>query len=98
MNRKIETLRRLILAGLTMSILMSAATGQSAAQRTDDFARAFQEFKQNYEDEIRRQGIVGSSFFFIRDNQVIAKIFYGLADAERNRPVDEETIYHWASI
>ena len=24
--------------------------------------------------------------------------FYGLADAERNRPVDEETIYHWASI
>ena len=47
---------------------------------------------------MRRQGIVGSSFFFIKDNQVIAKDFYGLADAEQNRPVDEDTIYHWASI
>ncbi|HYJ45520.1 MAG TPA: serine hydrolase domain-containing protein [Pyrinomonadaceae bacterium] len=96
--RKIETLCRLVLAGFTMSMLMPPAPGQSPTPRADDFARALQEFKKSYEDEMRRQGIVGSSFYFIRDNQVVAKDFYGLADAEQKRPVDEETIYHWASI
>src|SRR3954468_24538435 len=96
--RKVATLRRLLWAGFAMSILLSGATIHFGAHRADDFARAFQEFKKNYEDEMRREGIGGSSFFFVKDNQVIARDFYGLADAEGNRPVDEETIYHWASI
>ncbi len=81
-----------------MSIFMLAADGQSAPHEADGFARAYREFKKNYEDEMRRQGIVGSSLFFIRDNQVVAKDFYGLANAEQNRPVDDDTVYHWASI
>ncbi len=96
--RKAETLCCLTLAGCLMIILMSAAEGQPATHEADNFARAYGEFKKNYQDELRRPGVVGSSLFFIRDNQVIAKDFYGLADAQQNRPVDEDTIYHWASI
>src|SRR5258705_9418963 len=63
-----------------------------------NFGQAYQEFRNNYESEVRRAGFAGSSFYFIQDNQVIAKDFYGLADVEGNRKVDEDTIYHWASI
>lgn len=81
-----------------MIIFMSTAEGQSGPNETNEFARTYREFKKNYEADMRRQGIVGSSFYFMQGNRVIAKDFYGLADAEQNRPVDEDTIYHWASI
>ncbi len=77
---------------------MSAADGQTASHEPRNFAQAYQEFKTHYENELRRHGIVGSSFFLIRENQVVAKEVYGLAHIEQNRPVDEDTIYHWASI
>jgi CubicO group peptidase (beta-lactamase class C family) len=98
----------LVLAAVSLGLLISTAVGQSTSGKPDNFARAYQEFKSNYESELRRQGIAGSSFYFIRDNQVVAKDFYGLANVEKNgleqngveqnRKVDEETIYHWASI
>jgi CubicO group peptidase (beta-lactamase class C family) len=43
-------------------------------------------------------GIVGASIAFVRDGEVVAADYYGLADLETRRPVDEQTIYHWASI
>lgn len=96
--KKVETVRCFILAAVSLSLLMTTAGSPSTSNQPDDFARVFQEFKNNYENEARRQGIVGSSFYFMQDNQVIARDFYGLADVEGNRKVDEDTIYHWASI
>ena len=89
---------RLLCVALCLLCLTPAAGGQTVSRQTGGFARALQEFKMNYEAELRRSGIVGSSFYLVRDNRVIARELYGLADAERRRPVDEETIYHWASI
>ena len=93
-----KTFRRFMLRALAFSLFVSAVHGQSTPDAPADFARAYREFKKNYEDELRRHGIVGSSFYFIRDNQVVAKELYGLAHVELNRAVDEDTIYHWASI
>ena len=87
-----------MLVMLPMGLFMSIDGRQSTSVQPEDFARAYQKFRAGYEDEMRRQGIVGSSFYFIQDNQVIAKDFYGLADIEQKRKVDEETIYHWASV
>jgi CubicO group peptidase (beta-lactamase class C family) len=96
--KKAEMLRRFMLSVLAFSLFVTAASSQSTPDTPADFARAYREFKTNYEKESRQHGIVGSSFFFIRDNQVIAKELYGLANIELNRAVDEDTIYHWASI
>src|SRR4051812_20724015 len=93
-----KTARCFLLAALSLGLFISIDGRQSVARQPDDFTLAYQKFKAGYEDELRRQGIVGSSFYFIRDNQVVAKDFYGMADSEQNRKVDEETIYHWASI
>ena len=95
---KAETFRRFIWGALALGLFVTAASGQTGPGTTADFGRAYREFKKNYESELRRHGIVGSSFYFIRDNQVVAKELYGLADADRPRAVDEDTIYHWASI
>jgi CubicO group peptidase (beta-lactamase class C family) len=34
----------------------------------------------------------------IQDREVIAQEFFGLADIKKQEPVDEDTIFHWASI
>ncbi len=54
-------------------------------------------FKMLYEQELKQVGVVGSSFVFLRDNKVVAEDFYGSANLAKNQPVDENTIYHWAS-
>jgi CubicO group peptidase (beta-lactamase class C family) len=90
---EVNLLRRPLLALALCATLAAAAHGQDAG-----FARALQKFSDDYRGELRREGFVGSSFYFVRDNRVVAREFYGLADAGRGVPVDEETIYHWASV
>ena len=57
-----------------------------------------QSFKAFYEQSLSKHGIVGSSFMLIHDNKVIDRQFYGMANIEKKQAVDENTIYHWASI
>lgn len=77
-------------------LLMLSNTVQS--QSPKNFAQARREFKTFYDQGMRKNGIVGSSFMLIQDGQVIAQEFFGMANQEKQQPVDENTIYHWASI
>jgi CubicO group peptidase (beta-lactamase class C family) len=90
---KVRPLRRLVFALVSVALLSPPAAG-----RQGDFARAYEEFRASYLGELRRHGFVGSSFYFVRDNRVVAREHYGHADAARRVPVGEETIYHWASV
>lgn len=54
-------------------------------------------FKTLYEQELKQNGVVGSSFVFLKDNKVVADYRYGSTNLAKNQPVDENTIYHWAS-
>lgn len=83
----------LILFGLT-TISMNA---QNKKTNKTDFADAYQKFKMFYENELKQNGIVGSSFVFLKDNKVLAREFYGAQNLEKNQKTDENTIYHWAS-
>lgn len=47
---------------------------------------------------LQRAGIVGSSLVMIVDGRVVARSDEGYQDLDRKRPVDERTIFHWASI
>lgn len=70
--------------------------GQTVS-KNEKFSDAYQKFKTFYENELKQEGIVGSSFIFLKDHEAIAKDFYGSANLEKNQAVDENTIYHWAS-
>jgi CubicO group peptidase (beta-lactamase class C family) len=80
-------------------VLLSGLTMQSInAQSKNSFERSYKDFKAYYEQSLRKHKIVGSSLFLVHDHQVIAKEFYGTANLEKKQEVDEQTIYHWASI
>jgi len=51
-----------------------------------------------YQQRVTDAGIVGSSLMFVRDGAVVHKAFEGFQDLATKRAVDEQTIYHWASI
>jgi CubicO group peptidase (beta-lactamase class C family) len=85
---------------LVSSLFAISITSSNMAhsQSPKNFAQARREFKTFYEQSMRKNGIVGGSFMLIHDGQVIAQEFFGFADQEKQQPVDEDTIYHWASI
>ncbi len=51
-----------------------------------------------YHDRLQQAGIVGSSLAIVKDGRVVAEQFEGYQDLDAKRPVDADTIYHWASI
>jgi CubicO group peptidase (beta-lactamase class C family) len=62
----------------------------------DDNSR--QAFRKFYHQSLDENGIVGSSFLLVHNNEIAAQEFYGMADRDRRQAVDSETIFHWASI
>ncbi len=95
MNKKPGAYARMAVS-LLVVLLMSSTVVQTQTPR--NFAQVRREFKTFYEQGMRKNGIVGSSFMLIQDGQVIAQEFFGLANQEKQQPVNENTIYHWASI
>lgn len=51
-----------------------------------------------YRQRLSDAGIVGSSLFLVRDGAVAARAMEGYQDLQTKQPVDEHTIYHWASV
>lgn len=79
---------RLGIAVLTFFIVTANAFSQSDQ---------FKAFDRLYQKELTDNGIVGSSFVFLKDNRVVFERHSGSANLEKKQPVDERTIYHWAS-
>src|SRR5215475_4210776 len=86
-----------VVASLLFAVWLTSSD-MAHSQSPKNFAQARREFKTFYEQSMRNHGIVGSSFMLIHDGQVIAQEFFGLADQVKQQSVDEDTIYHWASI
>ena len=68
------------------------------AQLPAGFQPAWQELAADYHSRMTSQGMVGSSVWLMHDGEVVAREHHGFADLESGRRVDENTIYHWASI
>jgi CubicO group peptidase (beta-lactamase class C family) len=74
-----------------------AAHGQAGAG-TAAIETAWPKIVAFYHDRLQQAGIVGSSLVVVKDGRVAARQFDGYQDLDARRPVDAETIYHWASI
>ncbi|NIM51242.1 MAG: serine hydrolase [Gemmatimonadales bacterium] len=71
---------------------------RTVAQSPPGFDQAWQEIQEFYRSRLEDEGIVGSSLWFLHGGRTLAREFYGMADLAEQRPVNETTIYHWASI
>ena len=54
--------------------------------------------EQVFHQQTQAAGIVGSSVLVVRDGSVVATATEGYQDLAAKRPVDADTIFHWASI
>ena len=59
---------------------------------------AFPAFDRFFDARLTEQGIVGAGFVLWRDHRIAHARSYGFADLRSRRPVDADTIFHWASI
>lgn len=55
-------------------------------------------FVAAYTEALPKHGIVGSGVAFVENGAIVARENYGLRDKAGNLPVDNDTIFHWASI
>ena len=83
---------------LASCVLVLGASGAVRAKPDKTFRKAWEDLARDYRSMLEEEGVVGSSLMFIQDGDVIAQEFYGMADIEESRPVDANTIYHWASV
>jgi len=95
---KSKLLKGSIIFLLVLSLGVLIYPGINKVEKNKEFEKANVKFKDFYKNALEENGIVGSTFMFIHNNQILAKEFYGLANIEHNRKIDENTIYHWASI
>ena len=54
--------------------------------------------EQIFHQQIQVAGIVGGSILVVRDGNVVATATDGYQDLSAKRPIDGDTIFHWASI
>jgi len=81
-----------------MFLLAASLAANPALADDRSFEAALSDFRELHRAELRRSGIVGSSFYFVRDGRTLAADHLGEQDADAHVPVDARTIYHWASI
>lgn len=75
-------------------LALAGAFGLQSAPGGDRWSRVASVYHQRLQDA----GIVGSGLMVVRDGAILHKAFEGFQELETRRPVDEETIFHWASI
>jgi len=84
---------------LCATLLIAASMVASpAAAAEPGFKQALSDFRALHRAEMSRSGIAGSSFYVVRDGRTVVADHLGEQDADAHVPVDERTIYHWASI
>jgi CubicO group peptidase (beta-lactamase class C family) len=96
------TRRGFIASGLALPPALHTAMAKTKIRpttgRPQDHDAALRGFIEFYERRLRHHGIVGSSFMFLDRDRTAASHYFGEANPEKKQRVDENTIYHWASI
>ena len=69
-----------------------------SAQLPSGFQEKWERVSLELRDTLEASGMVGASWAFILDGELVAHETFGHADIESSRAVDEATIYHWGSI
>lgn len=91
-------LRTFPAAPLLVLLALASVPTPVSPQAQEAFSRRWQALSSDLRDTLEASGMVGSSWAFVRNGEIVALETYGFADLETHRPVDEATIYHWGSV
>lgn len=85
-------------ARLWLLLLPAVAVPRAVpAQAPADFDATWSRTVALFDSLMTAEGMVGASLWFFRGDDELGRAFHGFADLESRRPVDENTIWHWAS-
>jgi len=56
------------------------------------------DFQANLDSYLREDGVVGAAYVMLENGKITQTHAVGMADLEKQQPVDSNTIFHWASI
>lgn len=76
-------------------VLLIAVTAHTISAQTP--TKRYSDFIEVFRRECKDNGVAGAGLIFIKDNKLVGSDHYGVLNAATNQPVDENTIYHWAS-
>ncbi|WPP48169.1 serine hydrolase domain-containing protein [Catalinimonas niigatensis] len=68
------------------------------AQTFQGFANGWKKTDTYFQNTLKENQIVGGALLFLEKGEVKGSRYYGMADISQQRAVDENTIFHWASI
>jgi CubicO group peptidase (beta-lactamase class C family) len=88
------TRKSLVLLGA--ALLLAGERRAHAAE--PEPGRAWTAFESLYGSSCEKHGIVGSAVAVVKDGRIVARATYGDQELATHRRVDDETIFHWASI
>lgn len=93
--------RRARLAGVALTLAASTLVGVpdgAGAQLPSPVPAAWDRLVAGWRADAEAAGIVGASLALVHEGRLERLETHGAADLGASRPVDEHTIYHWASI
>jgi CubicO group peptidase (beta-lactamase class C family) len=86
-----------LVPGLVL-LLAAASPSRLRAQLPAGFEAAWNDVSEEWHTSVRQEGVVGASLALVHDGRLVRLETEGMADLVESRPIDESTIYHWASI
>lgn len=84
-------------AASALSLVLFLPQEPPAPATAFDFATAWREVAATLHCECEAAGVVGGSVMFVHGDEIAGFEAHGLADRAAGRPVDRDTIFHWAS-
>jgi len=84
--------------GVALLLSSGVLTSDLSAQRPEDIDAAWNRVRTVFRQRLSDEGIVGGSLWLRDASGVVRRELVGYADLASGRAIDEETIFHWASI
>jgi CubicO group peptidase (beta-lactamase class C family) len=84
-------------AMLAWPLFLLLAAAPLHAQKPPAFDDAWAGVASQFTELCAAEGVVGASLWFFRGDMELGRVLHGFADLESRRPVDQNTIWHWAS-
>ncbi|HKU13588.1 MAG TPA: serine hydrolase domain-containing protein [Steroidobacteraceae bacterium] len=87
--------QRCVMYAASLLLTLSAVSARADSQ---PLPPKWQQLVGMFDKTLAKNGIVGGSVALVENGRIVARHHYGYADREQQRKVDNDTIFHWASI
>jgi CubicO group peptidase (beta-lactamase class C family) len=79
-------------------LILFCKMSDTADAQSSDHTEAWEQLTTHFNEKLSTYDVVGGAILLLEDGRLSRSHHAGYADLEENRPVDDQTIFHWASL